>query len=91
MIDEIMRKFPDLVEALLKRVSQTELSESPERKAAREKLISQLRNTTAELARLSQQPGEKLNEEQMQKILSIPRPLPQNLAWAFLTDQKGRK
>jgi len=92
MIDDIMRKFPDLVQALLQKVSQTEAaSEAPERKRAREKLVAQLRGATDELARLSQQPGEKLSEEQMKEILSIPRPLPQNIPWAFLVDQKGRK
>jgi len=91
MIDDVLKKFPDLIQALLKKVSQVESSESTERKKAREKLIAQLRSATEELGRLSQQPGERLTEEQMKEILSIPRPLPENIPWAFLTNQKGRK
>ena len=92
MFDEIIKKFPDLIQALLQKVSQSDVeSETSERKEAREKLITQLRNATEELSRLSQQPGERLTEEQMKEILSIPRPLPQNIPWAFLINQKGRK
>jgi len=91
MFDEVMRKFPDLVQALLKKASQMETTETPERKLAREKLVASLRSITEDLAKLSQQPGEKLTEEQMKKMLSIPRPLPQNIPWAFLPGQKGRK
>lgn len=76
MLNEIMKKFPDLIQALLQKVSQSETIEIPIIKKAREKLIKQLSDTTKELSRLSQQPGEKLTKEQMKKIISIPREIP---------------
>lgn len=73
MLNEIMKKFPDLIQALLQKVSQSETVETPIIKKAKKKLINSLQNITEELSRLSQQPGEKLTKEQMKKIISIPR------------------
>lgn len=84
-MDELLSKFPEMVKALLQKVSQTEnKTENPVRKAARDKLIARLQVYTDELARLSKQPGEKLTEEQMKEILAIPRPQSQMLPWMFL-------
>ena len=88
MINEIMSKFPEMVKALLEKAQQSDVQESPKRKMAREKLMSQLKSATEELSKLSDVQGEKLSEEQVKEILSIPRPLPQNIPWAFL---KGGK
>ena len=92
MIEEMLERFPEMVKALLEKASQANsVSDTPERKAARDKLISQLQGATEELSRLSKTPGEGFTEEQIKKLLEIPRPLPQ-LPWTILQQaQKGKK
>jgi hypothetical protein len=88
MIEEMLRKFPEMIKSLLEKASQVN-NETPKRKEAKDKLIKQLQSATEELGKLSQQPGERLTEEQIKKLLEIPRPLPQ--LPAVLQSYKGEK
>jgi len=76
MIDEILKKFPEMIRAMLEKAEQTSSSETPERKKAREKLLAQLKDVANELTRLSNQEGETLSEEQMKNLVNIKRPAP---------------
>lgn len=77
MIEEVLKRFPEMIKSLLEKASKVNTNETIERKMARDKLIRQLQNATEELGKLSQQPGKRLTEEQIKKLLEIPRPLPQ--------------
>ena len=91
MIDDLMSKFPELIQTLLdKALSTSSPTETVERKEAREKLIKKLKSAINDLSKLSTLPGEKLDEKTIEKILSIPRPSPKELSWAFL-QKNGRK
>ena len=74
MIDEILKKFPEMIKAMLEKAEQSQSSETPERKKAREKLLAQLKDVAEDLSRLSKQDGESFTEEQMKDIVDIPRP-----------------
>jgi len=76
MIDDLLKKFPEMIRAMIEKAEQTEASETPDRKKAREKLLAKLKSVTEDLSRLSQQEGEEFTEEQMKEIVNTPRPLP---------------
>ena len=76
MIDEILKKFPEMIKAMLEKAEKTEVSESPERKKAKDKLIAQLKGISEDLERLSNQDGEMFTEEQMKELVNIPRQAP---------------
>jgi len=65
---EIFNRFPELIKALLLKISQT----SPDNEALN-RLTSKLDPIMSEFERLSQQKGEKLTDEQIKDILKIPR------------------
>jgi hypothetical protein len=89
MIDELLRRFPDILNTLIEKASQSK-SDNPVVCAARNRLLEQLKDITGQLAKLSDMEGEKLTEEQVSAILSIPRPASKNLGWAFLQQGRGQ-
>lgn len=81
-MDELIKKFPELIKTLLDKLSQSEFSSNdvPEIKAAKERLLSQLQTITDEMIELQNQGGERLTEEQIKKLFEV-RTLPQSLQW----------
>lgn len=83
-MDELIKKFPELIKTLLDRLSESEFSSNdvPEIKAAKERLLSQLQTLTDEMIDLQNQGGERLTEEHIKKLLEA-RTLPQSLQWTI--------
>jgi stage III sporulation protein SpoIIIAA len=91
MMNEIFLKLPEMIQTLLEKISQLQInSESLESRLAREKLISQLKNITEEISHLSKQTGENLTEEQIQKIIQIPRPTSNTIPWITLSKMRDK-
>lgn len=74
MIDDLLQRFPEILNMLIEKALQSKFNDNPARKAARDKLLLQLKDISLELERLSKLQGDKLTNEQMEKLLSIPRP-----------------
>lgn len=74
-MDELLKKFPELIKTLLEKLSQMETNniDKPEIKAAKEKLYNKLTNITKEIVECQNKEGEKLTEEQAKILEEIPR------------------
>lgn len=82
-MDELLKKFPELLKALLDKLSESDISANiPEMKEAKDRLFSQLQTITNEITELQNQPGEKLTEEQC-KVLMEKLPLPPSMQWTI--------
>jgi len=65
---EIFNRFPELIKALLLKISETSSDNE-----ALNRLTSKLTPIMNEFERLSKQEGEKLTDDQIKDILKIPR------------------
>jgi len=74
-MDELLKKFPELIKALLEKLSQSDFcSDVPEIKEAKGRLLSQLQTITEELTDLQNQGGERMTEEQIKTLVeNLPR------------------
>lgn len=91
MIDEILKRLPDLIQSVMGQAFQKgSIHETPEMAEARNKLIAQLQTVLAEISEISKQSGERPSEEQMQQILQIPRLTPSSMPWVSLSKLGGK-
>jgi len=91
MIDEILRKLPDLIQSLMGQSFQKgSIHETPEMAEARNKLVAQLQNILTEISEISNQSGERPSQEQIQQILQIPRLTPSSMPWMSLSKLGGK-
>jgi len=81
-MDELLKKFPELIKSLLEKLSQTEFSSKLEIKDAKSKLLSQLKTLTDEITALQNNGGEKLTEEQIKSFFENQQ-LPKNQQWVI--------
>ncbi|MFA5048761.1 MAG: hypothetical protein WC516_07080 [Patescibacteria group bacterium] len=71
-MDELIKKFPELIKVLLDKLSKSEFSSDvPEIKEAKEKLLSQLQTITDEMIGLQNKSGDRLTEEQLKKCFEM--------------------
>ena len=71
-LDELIKKFPELIGALLSKLAQSEFSaDIPEIQEAKNKLMGQLKSITDEIAQLQNKEGERLTEEQVRQLSDL--------------------
>ena len=71
-MDELIKKFPELIKVLLDKLSKSEFSSDvPEIKEAKEKLLSQLQTITDEMIGLQNKSGDRLTEEQLKNCFEM--------------------
>ena len=75
MFDEIFKKFPQMIKTLL------EKSITSSSKEEYKKLLHKIKAITEEMDRLTRVSGERLTDEQIKKILEIPRSTPDMFKW----------
>jgi hypothetical protein len=91
MIGEILRKLPDLIQSLVSQSFQKgSVHETPEMAEARNRLVAQLQTILGEISEISEQDGERLSEEQMRRIMQIPRLTPSSMPWMALSKPGGK-
>jgi hypothetical protein len=89
-MNELFEKFPELIKSLLEKISQSDYGNSkPEMKAARDKLLSRLHGVMEEISHLQHQEPNSLTEEQIKKLIDMPRPLPPSMQWKIKPRKKS--
>lgn len=91
MIDEILKKLPDLIQSLMDQAFKGgSVHETPEMVEARNRLVAQLHTILGEISDISAQTGERPSEEQVKQILEIPRPIPNSMPWLAISRHGGK-
>lgn len=91
MIGEILKKLPGLIQSLMSQSFQKgSVCETPEMAEARNRLVAQLQTILDEISAISEQEGERPDEEQIKRIMQIPRLTPSSMPWMALSKPGGK-
>ena len=79
-MNELIKKFPELLKSLLEQVAQSDFQVNDEKaKLARDKLMSQLQIITNEISKLESE--QNFSEEQVKMFSELSELLPKALKW----------
>ena len=88
-MNELFEKFPELIKSLLEKISQSDYgSSNPEMKSARDKLMSQLHEVMNQISYMQHQDPGVLTEDQMKRLIDMPRSLPASMQWKIKPRKK---